>query len=247
MAPFKTRWEFWTWLPGVVVTVCCLGILAGLRRRRLLPPIGVVAIAVLSYLLAALAIAFLDRHTQYLGKFYLFRPSSMALFLSITAMVMAVRSQCAESARYALTLIATAFIIVFSWNTIKAQVDIVRRAPSIPHERELVAAIESHSTAGDIVLLEPVNEMRPEFGRLHRVIPRPTLVSWKFAPTYPDDLMRWYDLVQRRERFFAEGCAAPMQPPVKLLVIFNKQIADKMRACGDVVWEEPDALLMRLR
>lgn len=72
VAPFNTRWAFWTWLPGIVVTVSLLGVLAGLQRRKFLPPIGVIATTILCYLLLALAIAFVDRQTNVLGKFYLF-------------------------------------------------------------------------------------------------------------------------------------------------------------------------------
>jgi hypothetical protein len=247
LAPFRTRWEFWTWLPGIVVTVCLLGVLAGLQRRSVLPPIGVPAMTALSFLLFALVIAFFDRHNYYLAKFYLFRPSSLALFLAISAIVLAIRRQCSDSARAALTLVAAAFITVFTWDTVKAQVDIVRSAPAIPYERELLEAIEGNSGPADIVLIEPFNEMHPGYVRLHRVIPRPTLVSWKFAPTDPADILRWHDLIKKRERMFAEGCAAPMQPPVKLLLIFHKDVADRMRECGDVIWQRDEALLMRVR
>ena len=247
VAPFISRWAFWNWLPGIVVAVSLLGVLAGLQRRQFLPPIGVAAMTALIYLLVALVVAFFDRHANYLGKFYLFRPSSLTLFLAISAIVVAIRRQCPENARAALRLVAAAFIAVFLWNTIKMQVDIARSDPAIPYEHELIAAIENNSSPDDIVLIEPFNEMHTGYVRLHRVIPRPTLVSWKFAPTAPADLLRWYDLIRRRERLFAEGCAAPMEPRVQLLLIFHKEIADRMRECGDVVWERDEALLMRVR
>lgn len=174
------------------------------------------------YLLLALVIAFFDRHDNYFGKFYPFRPSSLTLFLPISAIVVAIRRQCHDNARAALTLVAAAFIAVFAWDTMKTQVDIVRSAPAIPYERELIDAIERNSGPQDIVLIEPFNEMHTGYVRLHRIIPIPTLVAWKFAPFDPADLVRWYDLIQRRERLFAEGCAAPMQPPVQLLLISTR-------------------------
>lgn len=247
VAPFKTRWVFWTWLPGIVLTVSLLGVLAGLHRRKFLPPIGMVAITVLCYLLLALVIAYLDRHTNALSKFYLFRPSSFALFLSITAIVLAVARQCPDDARFAMALVAIAFVTVFVSNTVTTQVDIIRRLPAIPFARELIGAIERNSAREDIVLIEPIHEMRADFARLHRVIPRPTLVSWKFAPTSPADILRWHDLIERRERFFTDGCAALMQPPVTLLVVFSKATVAKMRDCAEVVWEHDEASLLRMR
>jgi len=247
MGPFKTRWAFWLWIPGLMVTVSLLGVLTGLHRRKLLPPIGVVAMIGLGYLLLAVVVAFFDRHDNYLGKFYLFRPSSLTLFLSITAIVFAIKRQCSENARWALVLVATAFISSFLWNATKTQVDIVRRTPAIPYERELISAIEQNSAAEDIVLIEPFNEMQSQYAHLHRAIPRPTLVSWKFAPTYPSDVLRWYDLIQRRERYFESGCTEPMQPKVKLLVIFQKDVAARMRGCGTAVWENDEAVLIAVR
>ena len=73
------------------------------------------------------------------------------------------------------------------------------------------------------------------------------MVSWKFAPTYPTDVLRWYDLIQRRERYFAEGCAEPMLPKVKLLVVFQKDVAERMRHCGERLWEHGDAVLIGVR
>lgn len=247
MAPFVGLYSFWAWLPGVVVILSLLGVLAGLHLKRLLPPFAIVPMLGLLYLLLALVIAFFDRHTNYFGKFYLFRPSSLALFFAITVIVLAVRRPSSDDARWALVLVSTAFVAVDVFGILKTQIDIIRRAPAIPYERELVDAIERHSAPGDIVLLEPFNEMNAEFERLHRVIPRPTLVSWKFTPTNPSEILRWYDLIQRRERLFASGCAEPMQPPVKLLVIFHRDVADKMRGCGEPVWQHGEAALVRVR
>lgn len=167
--------------------------------------------------------------------------------MTITAIVLAVRRQCPNNARLALTLVATAFIGVFAWNTVTTHVDSFRRTPAIPFEHELVGAIEQHSADQEIVLIEPFNEMRADYARLHRVIPRPTLVSLKFAPTSPADILRWHDLIQRRERFFIEGCAAPMQPSVSLLLVFHRATAEKMRECGELIWEHDEASLLRIR
>jgi len=247
MAPFKTRWAFWLWLPGLLMTVSLLAVLVAFHRAAFLPPIGLVAMIGLSYLLLAVLVSFFDRHDNHFGKFYLFRPSSLTLFLSLTAIILAVSRQCSEKARWALILVASTFVASFIWGTARVQIDIVRRTPAIPYERELVAAIENNSAPKDIVLIEPFNEMHAGYVHLHRAIPRPTLVSWKFAPTYPSDLLRWYDLIQRRERYFASGCGDPMQPKVKLLVIFRKEVAERMRECGERVWENDHAVLIAVR
>ncbi len=246
LAPFKGLRSFWSWLPGVVAILSLLAVLAVLQQRRLLSPIGAVAAWGLGYLLLALAIAFFDRHRYWLGKFYLFRPSSLVLFFSLTAIVACIRTQCSDNARLVLALCASALVAVNAWNVFKVQVDTVRRPPAIPYQHELIAAIEANSSAGDIVLIEPFDEMNPEYIRLHREIPRPTLVSWKFVPTNPADILRWYDLIQRRKQLFAQGCAQPMQPAVSLLVVFHKAAAERVKDCGDPVWRHGDAVLIRV-
>jgi hypothetical protein len=246
VAPFKGLYSFWRWFPGIVVILTLLSVLAVLQRRRLLPPIGAVAAMGLGYLLLALVIAFFDRHHYFFGKFYLFRPSSLALFFALTAIVASIKHQCSDNGRLVLALSAGAFVAASLWGIFKTQVDALVKAPAIPYKRELIAAIEANSSESDIVLIEPFDEMNHEYIRLHRDIPRPTLVSWKFVPTNPTDILRWYELIQRRSRLFANGCVEPMEPPVKLLVVFHKDVAERVRNCGDPAWRHGDAVLIRV-
>ena len=247
VAPFKALYTFWGWVPGIVVILSLIGVLAGLHHRRLLTSFAVVPMVGLHYLVFALIIAYFDRHTNYLGKFYLFRPNSLILFFAITAIVLSIRRHCSNDGRWIFAVLSAAFVFVYVSNTMKTQIDRVRRAPAIPFEQELVDAIERNSAPQDIVLLEPFKEMDAEYQRLHRLIPRPTLVSWKFAPFDPANLIRWYDLIQRRERLFAHGCVEPMDPPVRLLVVFQRDVAERMLNCGDPVWRHGDVTVIKVR
>jgi len=248
VAPFQSLSAFWTsWFPRIVATGGLLGALIGLQRRKFLPPIAVVAIIGLTCSLAAVAIAFVDRHTNYVAKFYLFRPSTFSLFLAITAVTWAVKRHCRADARRALIVVQATVILGFVGLTVVAHGRALRRPPAIPQRDQLIEAIERNSDPHEIVLLEPYNEMHPEYQRLHRVIPRPTLITRKFMPSNPPEIHRWYELIQRRERLFASGCAESMQPPVKLLVIFQRDSVDKMRSCGELVWQQGDIALIRIR
>ena len=247
MAPFVALYSFWAWLPGVVIACALIAVLSGLQRNKLLPAFGFVPLTGLLYLLLALVVAYFDRHTQYLGKLYLFRPSSLTLFFAIAAIVVSFRREGSNGSRYVFVLVCAAFVGVYLFGVMKTQIDIMRTAPAIPYERELVDEIEQNSSPQDIVLLEPFNEMDTDFERLHRLIPRPTLVSWKFVPTIPAEILRWYELIQKRERLFATGCAEPMQPPVRLLVVFSEEVAERMRQCGELVWQRGNTSLIRVR
>jgi len=116
----------------------------------------------------------------------------------------------------------------------------------LPYEQDLVAQVRANSGPADIVLLEPEYELDARYLRLHRVIDRPTLVSWKFVPTNPADILRWYELLQERNALFAHGCSAGFQPRAALLVVYEKDALERIRDCGPVVWQSGGAALVRV-
>lgn len=247
VAPFTSAASFWVmWFPRIIAAGVLLGVLIVMQRRKLLPPIAVLTIIGLSYALVALLIAFGDRHTNRLAKFYLFRPTTLTLFIAITAIVWAAKRYSRPEIVRALMVGQAAVIAGHLAITLASHGRALIKEPLIAHADELVAAVEANSAPDDIVLLEPFNEMFPEYQRLHRVIHRPTLVSQKFLPTNVPDIHRWFDLIQRRERLFASGCAEPMQPPVKLLVVFRKDVAARMHACGETVWQTGNTTVIRV-
>src|SRR4029077_4729960 len=90
LAPFASHREFWEWTPGIVTNFAlflALGAVGG-RHRSAAHAVALVsrtALLGLAYLLLALAVAFVDRHTLLLGKLLLFRPSALTLLLALTA------------------------------------------------------------------------------------------------------------------------------------------------------------------
>jgi hypothetical protein len=250
IAPFASPEEFWGWTPGIVATVALLLVLGAVKARHRAEAFAVgllsrTALLGLAYLLLALVAAFVDRHTHALGKFYLFRPSALTLLLALTAIVALLSEHLADGGAAALkSLLVFALVAWFSWATVTTQVYRSRAQPTLPERRELVAAIVSHTAPGDVVLIEPVREFDPDYLSLHRLIPRPTLVSVKFMPTNPVDILRWRSYVEMRREIFVQGCAAPVPVPVRWLVTLRPKSAENLASCGPPVWRKGKVALI---
>jgi hypothetical protein len=251
VAPFASRHDFWEWTPGIANTLGLLLVLGAVswRFRAGSWPTAIVtrtAFFGLAYLVLVLAAAFVDRHTQFLAKFFLFRPSTLTLLLALTALTALLSERLRDDAAVLKVGVALALVASFSWRTMKAQVDRSRAEHWVPEQDALVAAIVSQTAPGDVVLLEPGYE-DPDHLRLHRLIPRPTLVSEKFVPSSPADILRWHSYVEIRKLLFTKGCVAQIQVPVRWLVTFKRESVARLANCGPPVWQKGDVALIARR
>jgi hypothetical protein len=250
VAPFASRWVFWEWLPGFVATFVLFLALGAIRARypdagRPIALVSRSAFLGLTYLLVALAVAFVDRHTQLLGKFFLFRPSALTLLLALTAISALLHEHLPADVTALKSLVMFALVVSFSWRTFEMQVDRSLASSAIPERAELIAAIVSHTAPGDIVLIQPIQgEGDPDYLSLHRQIPRPTLVSHKFVPTNPVDIVRWQSYLEMRHDVFAKGCVAPMPVPVRWLVTLRPKSVARLVNCGPPVWRKGNVALI---
>ena len=172
-----------------------------------------------------------------LAKFYVFRPSALALFLALAGLVALVSVRLPDGLAGVKALLVFGLVATFAWRTFKTQVDRFRDAGAAKLEHSgLVAAVAAHTRPGDVVLIEPFQEFEPRQLRLHRDIPRPTLVSRKFLPTNPADVLRWNAYLKMRRQLFSAGCSAPSQP-VRWLVTLQPETAARLAGCGPPVWQ----------
>jgi len=100
--------------------------------------------------------------------------------------------------------------------------------------------------ADRLFLIEPGFE-DPDHLRLHRLIPRPTLVSAKFVPSNPADILRWHSYVDIRDQLFTKGCVVQTQVPVRWLVTFKRGSAARLANCGTPVWPKGAGALIARR
>jgi hypothetical protein len=248
IAPFAKPYAIWKWSGGLVATAALLVAFWVAATRAREPGLHKLVVLVCLYLLAALVIAYLDRHDHFFGKFYLFRPNSLMLLLALALAAAGLRE--APVGRLPVRILAAAVLAtVFLWG----QVQYKARAwqfgnQAMARYAPVIDAVERESAPGEIVLLQPPAKGLPTQPRLalHRLIPRLTLVSPKFIPTNPRAILRWYALTQFQRRLFTEGCAAPLEHPVKLLVVFNLAKLPKVTNCGPVVWQGKRTAVVRV-
>jgi hypothetical protein len=250
VAPFLSRREFWEWTWGFAAVVALLVVSGAIwaRRRPARPPTLMVlrtAVFSLAYLLLATGAAYLDRHTQVLAKFYVFRPSSLALFFALTAVTAAVLEVLPEPVAGVKALLIFGVVATLSWRTFKTQVDRARLArDTIPERADLIDAVAAHTAPGDVVLIEPFRQMQPDHLRLHREMPRPTLVALKFLPTNPADVLRWDAYLRMQKELFENGCRVSVAPVRWLVTLRPKTAARLEQSCGPAVWRKGNVALI---
>lgn len=246
IAPFSSKEQLWEWSDGIVstamMTVAFL-VLAKREEKQVLPSF---IFFLLLYLCGAVAISFLDRHTLLFGKFYLFRPSSIILLLVLSTIFSVRLKERLDNTNITLRLVLGFVIAAFLWTHVKIDVAKYVSNQTLPDIASLVDAVERESKPGEIVLIESKLETEFPYVGLPRRIPRPTLVSWKFIPTNPQDLLRWYDLLEFRKALFKDGCKKSLDYPVRLLLVFRRDTLNSVKNCGKVVWQGESGYLIRL-
>lgn len=245
VAPFWDLAGFMRWMPGLLALAVLAGAvwLAGryLENRYL----ALWVLCLFGYLAAALAAGYLD--TGYaLAKFYLFRPSSLTLLLALALLLTALRGAAAGSGvlRICAAALVLYFVLLLAW-----RVGLAWFGPADPFQAEragLIQAVRENSRPEEIVLIDPDLEMRRSQAGIHRLIPRPTLISWKFVPTHPADIIRWSQLIEFRKEVFRQGCHDPLAYPVGLILAAGDHRSPALRSCGEVVWRGDIGYLIRV-
>ncbi len=208
-SPFIS-WEYFrdTWLPGyrmaaVMLLACLVVVWRGATRR--LRVLAVWLAGLLAYLFLVLGPKFLDRDSGVLGKFYLFRPSSLILLLWL---LLALAVAAAASGRWAWTLRAALLAMIGPWFLYivggRLTREIAANETLEAQRRLLVAAVTRATAPGDIVLIDP--DVETQLVDFERRTGRPTFVMWKFAPTNDAELITWYRRIKLRQAVFDQGC-----------------------------------------
>ena len=248
IAPFSGSsafWTFWVWLPGLITTASLAVVMSVMVSKEKHNLIALAALIGLVELMLAMLISYLDRNTLIFAKLYLFRPSSLTLFFVIVALLATFKEQLSEEGQQLKALLTGAITVPFCWWHIATQIGYYHNHV-FPERQALVAAINQYTKSGEIVLIEPYKEFEQEYLSLHRDIDRPTLVSWKFVPTNPPDILRWYALTQLRKRIFEQGCPQQSDIPIRWLIALHPKALEKLVNCGPVVWHEGNVALIEM-
>jgi hypothetical protein len=244
VAPFSPG-QLRAWLPGIggmAAATCLVAVLARQEdsERRVLARWLLVMYA---YLILAFVLSYFDRHTYLLGPFILFRPNSLVLVLTIMLGVLWLRQALRDGAR-TLTVIMLAVAIGFVVPRAASLADTLA-SPQLPltrtltpTEHELIGWLRGHTPPDATVVIEPTEQTDWTLPWLafERLIDRPTLVSFKFVPTYKADIARWYRLVRWRKAVFEGDCGRVSEQPADYLVTLNAATLTRVAGCGDIVW-----------
>jgi len=245
IAPFSTG-QLRTWLPGISGMAAATFLTAVIARSED-SECRVFArwlLVLYAYLVLAFVLSYFDRYTYLLGPLILFRPNSLILLLTIMLGVLWLRQALKLDGARTLAIVTLAVGIGFvvpraaslADTLLSPQLPLARTLT--PDERELFAWLRGHTRPDAIVVIDPTDrtDWTLPWLALERLIDRPTLVSFKFVPTYKADIARWYRLVRWWKAVFEGDCSRTPEQPADYLAALSAATLARVAACGEIVW-----------
>jgi hypothetical protein len=248
-SPFLSWAYFRTeWLPGYVMAVPMLLACGWIARRGVTRRPRVMAMwlaGLLAYLFLVLGPKFIDRHSGVLGKFYLFRPSSLILLLWLMlALAVAVEILGRRAWMLRAALLATIVPVFLYVQVGQVAREVVARQALENQKRPLVAAVTRATNPGDVVLIDPDVEM--QLLDFERRTGRASLVMWKFAPTNDAELITWYRRMKLRQDLFDKGCGGDVQVTgIAFLLTTQMHVPRLVASCGREVYRVGQWVLLQ--
>ena len=218
--------------------VIAAGAIYGLRQPdRPLRPLAIVVLLLAAYQFIAVGLSWLDRETLVLAKLYLFRPAASALLLALLLFAALWRRRTADLP--AVRLLPMAAVIAVFLVHAGSRKHNGQLFPANANARAMIEEVRSRTQPSDAVLLDPVIDSQT---KLIRQIGRQTFVTWKFVPTNPPEIHRWWGLMKRREAAFSGDCSK-IEPAARFLVAISGR-AETLAPCGRIVWSNEDFVLI---
>ena len=204
------------------------------------------------YLIVALVVAWFDRDTQLLGKFYLFRPASFIYLLCLLILFDAVSKHWLAVSEKRLKIITILFVLVAAGALAIKLPGIVRSSPDSlqrslgKDEKQLVDWIRTNIPEGTVILIpessgKPLNSMNFE-----QLIDRPTLVSWKFVPTTRYEIALWYKRILLKHEIYEGKCDSIKLLNVSYVLTVNSAQTEKLSLCGEPLYSSGSYVLFTI-
>ena len=274
VAPFASASQFkLLWYKGVFL-LFCLTIASitiyryGNKNER---EFSKLILALNIYFIFSLLISYIDKNGV-LGKFYLFRPSSIALLLTLCLYGLFLKNRISKNYQpisfIVLILISSLTIPTLQGHEIfyrRFESAVLGKAPiysplftfkdflpglrsSLPgykhHYSELEKIILA-SNKTDIFLIDPKIEM--SYLSFERKYNRPTLVFYKFVPTTSSGIVRWYELLKMRDNLFNQGCPSDLTNNYHIRYLIAHKNNDNINVCGQEIYRDRRVKLIELK
>jgi hypothetical protein len=237
-APFASRYQFAVdWLPGYMMAgamlIGCWMVArtsTNAKQRNFAIWLGLL----IAYLILLLIPAFIERHTGVMGKFYPFRPSSLILFLWILLIIAWINAQWSRHIGAVKLLTLALFAPGLFSDALSRTVHTLDDTASYWPEKVAIAEyLKASSQPDSVVLIDP--SIENFFLDFERRTNRPSLVSWKLAPTNDSDLREWYRRTEFHKSLFASDCSGILPYRVDFLLAVPRDTARLTPSCGKVV------------
>lgn len=249
-APFFSRYNFVVdWLPGYFLASAMFASCVFIARTTTEPKQRRFALwlsFLIGYLFLALILAFIERHSGAIGKFYPFRPSSLILFLWL-ALAAAWLNGVITRHRPMIKILTLALLAPAFFNIVLLRLvhDMSARATFAGDKTAIATYLMTASGEGAVTLIDPAVEA--SFLDLERLTGRPFLISWKFAPTNNSELREWYRRMEFRKTLFRDGCPQTLTYRVDFLLATPANATSLSQTCGPIVLETEHWRLLRRR
>ncbi len=224
------------WQRGILTVLVWAGAfgvlcrLTALRHSGAIKTLGTTVTVLCLFVPLSLILSWLDRGTGALGKFYLLRPFSPILLLGLFVLVASWRKATEDNTETRFLPVAMAIGVIVVAIGAGSYRAVVHRPPEV--QASLIAALQRHVSPEAPILLDPATDTMTAIPRLSG---RQTIVSWKFVPTDTNDIYRWWQLNNLRDRIFVGNCPGAGNP-IRFLMASDASYP-RVARCGREVWQ----------
>ncbi len=205
LAPFlNLRYFYFNWLTGIVLSIP-LAVLSLVfyknYKKDIHKNIALLNLIILIQLYICLILAFFDE-SYILGKLYMFRSSSLVLFLSAILFILWIDNLIKERKvkRY---LNLFLFSLFFSYHIVQFPKFLQIFNKTNAYEKSLTDFVINNTLPEEVILIDPALESKLYY--FERLTNRPTLVTWKFIPTTKIGIYEWYRRLNFKKKIFANS------------------------------------------
>ncbi len=239
VAPFASLGRLSLWAPGIAMlfglSVTVFWIWKGEDDPKSRSLSGLILIALLTMVFFLVAMVF-DRGFA-LGKLYPFRPSSIALLLTLFLGCMILARRFCHQATHFKALIAVILLPIFLAKAGNAALEPLLDEHRLRREQHAVMEWMTSSLPEDAVLLVDA-PLEARFLRLERDHSIPMWANVRAIPTKPMAVVSWFSRGQAQEKAFSEGCHGVDLGPVTHMLASKDKVARLAPSCGEVVHKD---------